>query len=244
MASLKLLSTCKTLFVITCAAAWLCTSGAKAAEASGDDGQRVNLSATASVEASHDWLSLRLGTTRDGVDPAVVQQQLKAALENALGHLRPWQQPGRLELQSGQFSMSPRYGKDGKPTGWTGSVELTVEGRDFEKITQVTGQVQTLVLQGLQFGLSQQARAALESDLQARAIERFKTKAQEIAKSFGFAGYNLVQVTVGATDQSGVQPRPLMALAARASMADSMPVPTEPGKSVLQLNVSGTIRIK
>ena len=205
---------------------------------------RVALSATASVEVAQDWLTLTLSTTRDGTEPAAVQTQLKQALDAALAVARPQTEKGQLELRSGNFSLSPRYGRDGKVNGWQGSVGLTLEGRDFARITTVAGKVQSLTLQGLSFGLSPAARTALEADLQAQAITRFQAKAQAVAQSFGFKAYQLVQVNVGAVDGGGGQVRPL-AMAVRAMSASSdAPVPVEAGTSTVQLSVNGTVRLK
>ncbi len=205
---------------------------------------RVALSATVSVEVPQDWLTLTLSTTRDGTEPATVQTQLKQALDAALAVARPQAEKGQLELRSGHFSLSPRYGRDGKANGWQGSVSLAVEGRDFARITTVAGKVQSLTLQGLALGLSPTARTALEADLQAQAIARFQSKAQAVAQSFGFKAYQLVQVDVGAVDDVGAQVRPL-AMAARAMAAASdAPVPVEAGTSTVQLSVNGTVRLR
>jgi len=218
---------------------------AQDAKAPGDDPfNRVALSATASVEVPQDWLTLTLSTARDGTEPAAVQTQLKQALDAALAVARPQAEKGQLELRSGNLSLSPRYGRDGKVNGWQGSVSLAVEGRDFARITTVAGKVQSLALQGLSFGLSPTARTALEADLQAQAIARFQAKAQAVAQSFGFKAYQLVQVTVGAVDGGGGQVRP-MAMAVRAMSAVSdAPVPVEAGTSTVQLSVNGTVRLK
>lgn len=208
-------------------------------------GNRVSLSASASVEVQQDWLSMNLSTTRDGTDAAAVQAQLKQALDAALAVARPQAEKDKLEVRTGNFSLSPRYGRDGKISGWQGSVELVLEGRDFVRISTTAGKVQTLTMQGMSFGLSPAARVALESDLQAQAIARFRAKAVEIAKSFGHQGYSLVQVNVGAVDGNGGAVRPMMAMSAKSalSMADA-PVPLEAGRSTVQLSVSGTVSLK
>jgi len=210
-----------------------------------ESGNRVTLSATAQVEVPQDWLTLNLSTTREGLEPAAVQNQLKQALDAALTIARPQAEKGQLDLRSGNFSLSPRYGRDGKVNGWQGSVNLTLEGRDFARITTVAGKVQSLTLQDLSFGLSPSARAALEADLQAQALARFQAKAQAVAQSFGFKTYQLVQVNVGAVDGGGGQMRPMLSAApfAKAAMAEAA-VPVEAGQSTVQLSVNGTVRLK
>lgn len=205
---------------------------------------RANLAATVSVEVPQDWLVLTLSTTREGAEPAAVQTQLKQALDAALAVARPQAEKGQLDLRSGNFNLSPRYGRDGKANGWQGSVNLVLEGRDFARIATVAGKAQTLTLQSLTFGLSPSARTALEADLQIQAIARFQAKAQAVAQSFGFKSFQLVQLTVGAVDGGGGQVRP-MAMSARAmSVASDAPVSVEAGTSTVQLSVNGTVRLK
>ena len=206
---------------------------------------RISLSASASVEVQQDWLSLSLGTTRDGADAATVQTQLKQALDAALAVARPQAEKDKLDVRTGNFSLSPRYGRDGKISGWQGSVDLVLEGRDFVRVSTTAAKVQTLTMQGMSFGLSPAARVALESDLQAQAIARFRAKAVEVAKSFGYQGYSLVQVNVGAVDGNGGGVRPMLAMSAKSvsSMADA-PVPMEAGRSTVQLSVNGTVSLK
>ena len=207
--------------------------------------QRITLSATATRELTHDWVQIQLGTQREGSDAATVQRQLKADVDAALSQLRPLSEVGQFQVASGPLALNLRYGRDGKANGWQGSAELQVEGRDVPRISQATGSVQTMVVQGLQFSVSQHARASAEEQLQAQAIEQFKAKAQHAATAFGFAGYQLVQVQVGATDQGANFARPYLAMTApRAVSADQAPVPMEPGRTQAQLTVSGTVQLR
>jgi len=204
----------------------------------------VNLSASGFLEAPQDWLSMSLSTTREGPDAVTVQNQLKAALESALAVARASAQLQQLEVRTGQFSLYPRYTDKGKISGWQGSTELVLEGRDFARISTTAGKIQTLTMSNMGFSLSREARLKLESDVQAMAIERFKSKAGEVARGFGFAGYSLREVAVSSADQEGrpFQPR-AMAMEAKAAMSDAA-VPVEPGKSTVNVTVSGSVQLK
>lgn len=202
----------------------------------------AQLSASAAVEVQQDLLSIAMTTTRDGSDAATVQNQLKAALESALAEARKTAQPGLMDVRTGNFSLYPRYGKDGKINGWQGSTEMVLEGRDFARITAAAGKVQTLSLGNVGFALSREARARVEGDAQAQAIERFKAKAGEIARGFGFSGYTLREVAINANDQGPIRPR-VMAMEAKAAMSDSA-IPVEAGKSTVLVNVSGSVQMK
>ena len=203
----------------------------------------VQLQASGSVEVQQDLLSISLNTTKEGPDAAAVQTQLKTALDAALTEAKKAAQPGQLDVRTGNFSLYPRYGRDGKMTGWSGSVELVLDGRDFARISATAGKIQTLTMGNVSFGLSREQRLKVEQEAQAQAIERYKTKANDIAKSFGFGGYSLREVSVSSSDQ-GFVPRPrMMAMEARAAVADA-PVPVEAGKSTVLVTVSGSVQLK
>ena len=203
----------------------------------------VQLAASGTVEVQQDLLSITMNTTREGVDASAVQTQLKTALDAALAEAKKAAQPGQLDVRTGNFSLYPRYGRDGKITGWQGSTELVMEGRDFARISATAGKIQSLTLGNVGFGLSREQRAKVEGEAQAMAIERYKAKASEIAKSFGFGGYTLREVSVNANDQ-GYTPRPrMMAMEAKAMSADAA-VPVEAGKSTVVVTVSGSVQMK
>lgn len=202
----------------------------------------LQLSASGSVEVQQDMLSMTLATTRDGADAAVVQSQLKAALDAALAEARKNAQAGQLDVRTGNFSLSPRYTREGKINGWQGSTELVLEGKDFPRITQTAGRITTLSVGNIGFTLSREQRAKVETEAQTLAITAFKQKADELAKGFGFAGYTLREVSVNANQGGPIQPR-MMAAQAKSFSSDS-PVPVEAGKTSVVVQVSGSVQLK
>jgi predicted secreted protein len=203
----------------------------------------VQLSANGTVEVQQDLLTISMSTTREGADAAVIQTQLKTALDSALAEAKKAAQPGQLDVRTGNFSLYPRYGRDGKITAWQGTTELMLEGRDFARISAAAGKIQTLTLSNVAFGLSRDQRAKVEGDAQSLAIERFKARAAEIAKSFGFATYTLREVAVNAGEQ-GYTPRPrMMAMEAKSAVSDAS-VPVEAGKTTVMVTVSGSVQLQ
>ena len=203
----------------------------------------VQLSANGAVDVQQDLLTMVMSTTRNASDANAVQAQLKAAIEAALAEVKKNAQPGQLEVRTGAFSLYPRYGRDGNPIGWQGSAELILEGRDFARISAAAGKVQTLTVGSINFGLSREQRTRVEGDAQSLAIEGFKARANDIARGFGFGGYTLREVQINTSDQ-GAPPRPrMMAMEAKASMADA-PVPVEAGKTTVLVTVSGSVQLK
>ena len=178
----------------------------------------LQLSATGQVEVQQDLLTLSLTTSREGADAAGVQAELRKALDAALAQVKTTAQPGQMDVRTGDFSIHPRYNRDGKISGWQGRAELVLEGRDFARITQAAARASSLTIGNIAFGLSREQRARVEGEAQALAIE--------------------------SSDDSGLQPRMYgMAKEARAMAADA-PVPVEPGKSIVQATVSGSVQAR
>ena len=204
----------------------------------------VQLSASGFKEVQQDWLSMSLNTTKEGPDAGTVQNQLKVALDAALAVAKSTAVPQQMEVRTGQFSLYPRYSSSGKINGWQGSTEVVLEGRDFARISATAGKIQTLTMGNVGFSLSREAQQALESDVQAMAIERFQRRASEIAKGFGFTAYTLREIAISSADQGGGYVRPrVMAMEAKAAMSDA-PIAVEAGKSMVNVTVSGSIQLR
>jgi predicted secreted protein len=218
--------------------------GAQAHESPPAPANVVQLSATGQVEVAQDMLTMRLSTRREATDANTVQNQLKVALEQALALARPQARAGALEVRTGGFGLTPRYGRDGQINGWQGTAELLLEGTDIPRVTATAGQIQSLTVSQAYFGLSREATLKLETEAQAQAIERFKRKADEVSKAFGFSGYSVREVSVSSADQPMYRPAPrAMAMEMKAAAADA-PVPVEAGKTAVTVMVNGAVQLK
>lgn len=205
----------------------------------------VSLSASASVEVQQDLLTLTLSTLKEGTEPAAVQAQVRQALDAAVNEAKRASQAGAMDVRTGSISLQPRYTRDSKISGWVGTAELILEGHDFARIGTTAAKVQTMTISNAYFSLSREARLKAESEVQSAAIERFKTRAADIAKAFGFAGYTMREVSVSGDDQGNFVPRPrAMAMSAKAVMADAAPMPMESGKSNVVISVNGSVQLK
>lgn len=202
----------------------------------------LSLSASASTEVTMDLLSVTLSTTREGPDAGTVQSQLKQALDAALAEARRVAKPGQLDVQTGNFSLYPRYAAKGGITGWQGRAELLLEGRDTQAIAQLTGRIQTLTIGRVGYGLSREARERVEAEVTAQAITRFRERALAHAQQFGFAGYTLREVQVGSQDAPMFAAAPQMRMKS-AALASDEALPVEAGKATVTSTVSGSVQM-
>ncbi len=208
----------------------------------------LNLSASASVEVTKDVLGIVFSTTREGADAQTVQAALKQALDAALAEARKIARPGQVEVQTGNFSLHPRHGnpnpKGGQPviTGWQGSAELLVQGKDAAAIAQLAGRVQTMSIQRVGYTLSKEAREKVEAEVATLAISRWRAKATQMSQAFGYSGYTVREVHVATNEAGPGAPVPMMrAQAMSADKAEALP--TEAGKGEVVATVNGTAQM-
>jgi predicted secreted protein len=200
----------------------------------------LNLSATASQEVTRDVLGITFTSSKEGSDAQQVQNALKQALDAALTEARKIAKPGLVEVQTGNFSLYPRYApKTGVINGWQGTAELLVEGKDTAAIAQLTGRIGTMSVARVGYSLSREAREKVEGEVVAQAIARYKLRATDYARQFGFSGYQIGEVSVNTAD-SGSMMAPQMMRMKGAAMADES-LPVEAGKATVSVNVNGVV---
>jgi predicted secreted protein len=206
----------------------------------------LTLSTSAAVEVTKDVLTIVFSTTRDGADAQAVQSALKQSLDAALAEARRVAKPGQVEVQTGNFSLYPRYGNpktSGQPTiiGWQGTAELQVQGKDAAAIAQLSGRISTMSIARVGYSLSKEAREKVEAEVTAKAIADWRAKAQQMSQLFGYSGYSVREVNV-ATNEPGGGPVPVMARASAMKMADEA-LPTEAGKGEVTATVNGSAQM-
>jgi predicted secreted protein len=201
----------------------------------------LNLQASATVEVVKDVLGVVFSTTREAPEAATVQSALKQALDAALVEARKVAKPGQVDVQAGGFSAHPRYDNKGRLTGWSGSAEMMVEGRDMATVAQLTGRVSTMQIARVGYTLSREAREKVEADVAAQAISRYRVKAAEMSRQFGYGGYTIREVNVSSNEPPPYAP---MAMRAKAMSAQEDALPVEPGKGSVTAMVSGSVQMK
>lgn len=219
----------------------LCTTGALAAEPAIPTGV-VALTATASVDVSRDLMAVTMTATREGTDANAVQAALKQALDAALAESRPMARPGLVDVRTGNFSLYPRYSTKNTLTGWQGTAELVIEGRDLQAIGQLAGRIQTMTIARVSQGLSREQREKSEGSVTAQAIARYRAQAAQVTQQFGYSSYVIREVNVGSNEQGG-GPEPMQFRAKAMAMSADAPLPIEAGQTSVSVTVSGTVQM-
>jgi len=218
----------------------LAIAGGAASAAEPQPSGVLSLSASASTEVAQDLLRVVFSTTREGPDAQSVQGGLKKALEAALAEAKKAAKPGQLDVQTGNFSLYPRSDKQGRITVWQGSAELVVEGKDANAIAQLAGRVDSMAIARVAWGLSREQRRLAETAVAAEAIARFRSRADEYAKQFGYSAAAVREVNV-----SGSEPPPYAPVAMLRSKASDAAeaLPVEAGKTQVSVTVSGSVQM-
>jgi len=198
----------------------------------------LSMSASASIEVAYDMMSITLSTTREGLDAAAVQLQVRQALDAALSEARRAARPGQLEVRTGAFSLTPRYSNKGLLSGWVGQAELVLEGRDISAIAQLAGRLNTLTVARVGYLLARETREKAETEASAQAIARFRARATDYAKQFGYAAYTVREVSVGSDSPP---PQPMLRSRTMSAAAADESLPVEAGKATVSVNVNGSV---
>jgi predicted secreted protein len=225
-------------YVVLCSAL-LFTSGAPAQPVPAPQAV-LNLQASATVEVVNDVLGVAFSTAREGPDAAGVQLALKQALDAALAEVRKVTKPGQVDVHAGGFSVHPRYDNKGRLSGWRGSTEMMVEGRDMAAVAQLTGRIATMQIARVGYSLSREVREKVEADIAAQAIARYRAKAAEMSRQFGYSGYTIREVQVAGNEPPPYAP---MAMRAKAMSAQEDALPVEPGRGSVTATVSGSVQM-
>ncbi|MEJ7139146.1 SIMPL domain-containing protein [Amphibiibacter pelophylacis] len=202
----------------------------------------VNLNSSATRQVDNDLLTINLQARSQGVDARQVQDQLRSALDAALKTARPKAKAGELDVQSGGFSLSPRYSNQGVISGWQGQATLQISGTDQAGIARLAGEISTMTVAGVQQAVSRATRERLEAEVTTEALRRFQARARQVSKDMGYGGYEVRELNVSSAEGGERPPMAPMMMRA-AAMEKSADVPVEMGRSDVSINVSGSVQM-
>lgn len=206
----------------------------------------LSLSAQGSVDAKQDYLTVTLTKNASGTSAQAVQKELQEAVDAAVQKIRPQVSGSQLSLQTGNFSVYPRYdGKDQRVPRWSGAAEVIVKGDDFAKVLAAVATATTMTIGDVSYSLKPETLATVQKEAQQAAVVNFSEKAKALTQAFGFKTYAIREVSV---DSNGVSYRPpmlMMAAAPRSMSMDESAVPDlEAGNVSVVINVNGSVQMQ
>jgi predicted secreted protein len=220
----------------------MCCLLAGAAPFAAADGIQLSLSANAQREVPNDEISATLYVQQSNSQAAVLADRLNKITASSLAQGKTYKE---VQLSSGSYNTWPSYDKNGKINGWQGRSEIQLKSRNFSQAAELIAKLQqTMLLQGVQFGVSDLARREAEHGMIPEAIASLKSQAEIAAKALGKSVVNIQQLDIGQQNH-GFRPPVMMMKAAMAGAEANVAQPDlQPGQSQLQLQVSGKVELK
>lgn len=196
----------------------------------------VTLTAAATASVPNDRMYAWLRAEVDNADPVRAAAEVNARMGKALARAKVVQ---GVDAQTSGYSTYQMAEKN-QPPRWRVTQTLALEGADFAAMAGLVSKLQAddqLVLSGMNFAVSPEARRKAEDALTQQALKAWQLRAQNAANGFGIAGWRPGRVTIQAGD--GGRPQPMLMRAAAAGMAGSPPVSVEGGNTDVTVSVTG-----
>lgn len=192
-------------------------------------------------EVANDEVTASMYKKAQATDAKALATTLNTSINNALSIAKRYPS---VTVSTGQQRTYPRYDKNDKIIGWTGQVNIDLKSTDFVATSQLIADLQeTLVMENLNFGLSDSKKDALEQKLMTDASRAFQQQAKNLTRAWNAKGYRVVNVSLNTGSN---YPRPMYStMNARAEMADAS-VPNqsfESGNSTISVTANGTIEL-
>ena len=202
----------------------------------------LNLSVSEQKEVDQDTLNASLQFTAQGRNKTALQDEVNRTMRAALALLEG---QDAVEFSTGSYHVY--IVQAGRPTRndienpvWRAQQSVTLKSENSDALLELVGSLQSngLELTGLHYSLSSARYERETADLLQAALEKLQRRADDAAAGLGKTRAELIEVNLNDGGNMAYFPREMMAM--RASAADSgvsTPV-AEPGKSLVNLNVS------
>jgi uncharacterized protein len=182
---------------------------------------RLLLQETATREVEQDVLVAVLVARHEAPAPRDAQARVNALMTDAIERARAVE---AVRAASGGYRVYQRFDREGEAGDWIAEQDLQLTAADAAVLLELVGALQDegLIVSGLNYRLSPEARRALQDELTVAAIEALRARAERVAEALDLEVLRIQEIRVGSTlDQPPVRPM----MAARAEAMDAMPPP-------------------
>lgn len=213
--------------------------GTAHAEPTGYD--QLTFQAEVKEEIANDEVRASLYKKAQAADAKSLATTLNTSINKALAIAKRYP---TVTVSTGQQSTYPRYDKNDKIIGWTGQANIDIKSTDFAATSQLIADLQqTLVMNNLNFGVSDVKKDALDQKLMAEASRAFQQQAKNLTRAWDARGYRVVTVNLSSGNN---YPRPMYASMNMRSESADASVPSqnfESGNSTISVTANGTIEL-
>jgi predicted secreted protein len=200
----------------------------------------INFQVNAIEEVENDTLVVVMYSERSGQKPAAIADEVNRNIGWAVDLAK---QDSTIKVQTLNYRQDPLY-KNQSINGWKVRQSIHLESTEVTSLSALLGELQSrLSVASLRYTVSPTRRDKVERRLIAEALNRFKSRGEQITVELGRSGYRIVNLDV---ITSGRSPAPVR-MRAVAVMAESntLAAPSiEPGVQTVSVQASGTIELK
>jgi predicted secreted protein len=211
----------------------LASACAWAAEPVSPSAPAVSVTASATTSVGNDRMFASLRAEVDNADPARAAADVNARIGKAIARAKAT--PG-VDVKTSGYS-SYQF-TDKTVTRWRVQQSISLESSDFAVLAALLTKLQSedaLVMSGMSFGVSNEARRKVEDALTQEAIKGWQARAQSASKALGFDAWRVGHVNVMTGEP--MRPQPMMRMAAAG--AGGATVNAEGGNTDVTVTVSG-----
>ena len=209
----------------------------------------VEFSESAGVRVPNDTMSVTLRVVESGASREAVSNKVTKRVNAVLARAKGNQ---AFEVESGSRSVYPEY--DEKRVGikgWTDSADILVKSTDFVALSKlVADSQQDAMLGNVSFSVSPKKYAAAVDEASEQALRSFRTRAQKVSRTLGFANYKIVRVELHQSFENGeegvmAEAMPAMGMMRRAKAMDAaVPMDLNAGVRTVRQTIRGSVQMQ
>ena len=189
-------------------------------------------------------LKVNLFYQSEGKNLSELNKTVNARLNKAIGIAK--QYPA-VAIQGNTRNTMVQYDGKGKQSGWLARVELMLESKDSQALSDVINALDdTLAIENISASVSDEKLTHVENELTQAVLEKFKNKALLIQNTLQMKNYRVMDLNISAANEHNYAPvyyEPTAKSALTLSESASNAVPLENGKETVRMRVEGRIEL-
>ena len=232
----------KTLSLALLAFSFVLSARADANAAQPNNVIAFNVEAERQIE--RDLMQVNLFYQSEGKNLSELNKTVNARLNKAIGIAK--QYPA-VAIQGNTRNTMVQYDGKGKQSGWLARVELMLESKDSQALSDVINALDdTLAIENISASVSDEKLTHVENELTQAVLEKFKNKALLIQNTLQMKNYRVMDLNISAANEHNyarVYYEPTAKSALTLSESASNAVPLENGKETVRMRVEGRIEL-
>ena len=232
----------KTLSLALLAFSFVLSARADANAAQPNNVIAFNVEAERQIE--RDLMQVNLFYQSEGKNLSELNKTVNTRLNKAIGIAK--QYPA-VAIQGNTRNTMVQYDGKGKQSGWLARVELMLESKDSQALSDVINALDdTLAIENISASVSDEKLTHVENELTQAVLEKFKNKALLIQNTLQMKNYRVMDLNISAANEHNyarVYYEPTAKSALTLSESASNAVPLENGKETVRMRVEGRIEL-